>query len=199
VEKIEIDESYKIMLKVLNPFFKELPFSLAEENLQARIRGVLLMGLSNKFGHILLNTTNKSEMAVGYGTLYGDLCGGLSVLGDVYKTQVFDLCRFINREREIIPQNILNKPPSAELRPNQKDSDSLPAYDILDNVLKLFLEDRLSIHEIISGGVDADVANRIISMVNASEYKRKQSPPVLRISEKAFGIGRRMPLVAKFD
>jgi len=121
------------------------------------------------------------------------------VLGDVYKTQVFDLCRFINREREIIPENILNKPPSAELRPNQKDSDSLPAYDILDNVLKLFLEDRWSIHEIIAGGVDAEVANRIISLVNASEYKRKQSPPVLRISEKAFGIGRRMPLVAKFD
>jgi NAD+ synthase (glutamine-hydrolysing) len=169
---------------------------LAEENIQARVRGTLLMGISNKLGHILLNTTNKSEMAVGYGTLYGDLCGGLGVLGDLYKTEVYELCEYVNRESEIIPRNILDKAPSAELRPNQKDQDSLPPYPLLDNVLKLYVEGRMLAPEIISRGYDANVVNRVIKLVNSSEYKRKQTPPVLRISEKAFGSGRRMPLVS---
>jgi NAD+ synthase (glutamine-hydrolysing) len=196
VERIEIEGPYQEMLLALQPFFHDLPFSLAEENIQARIRGTLLMAISNKFGYILLNTTNKSEMAVGYGTSYGDLCGGLGVLGDLYKTEVYELCGFINRNAEIIPQSILEKAPSAELRPNQKDQDSLPPYPVLDNVLKLYLEERKFAPEIITLGFDQAVVQKVIGLVNASEYKRKQTPPVLRISEKAFGTGRRMPLVA---
>ena len=195
-EKIEIEKPFKELLTALEPVFENRPFSLAEENIQARVRGTLLMGISNKLGHILLNTTNKSEMAVGYGTLYGDLCGGLGVLGDLYKTEVYELCEYVNRESEIIPRNILDKAPSAELRPNQKDQDSLPPYPLLDNVLKLYVEGRMLAPEIISRGYDANVVNRVIKLVNSSEYKRKQTPPVLRISEKAFGSGRRMPLVS---
>ena len=197
VDKIEIDSIFRQVLESLKPIFGDRPFSLAEENIQARIRGTLLMGISNKLGYILLNTTNKSEMAVGYGTLYGDLCGGLSVLGDLYKTEVYELCNFINRNGEIIPANILSKAPSAELRPNQKDQDALPPYDLLDSVLKLFVEDRKSKTEIIAQGFEAAMVTKVIALVNASEYKRKQTPPVLKISEKAFGTGRRMPLVAK--
>jgi len=156
------------------------------------------MAYSNKFGHILLNTSNKSEAAVGYGTLYGDMAGGLSVLGDVYKTDVYKLAKFINREEEIIPDNSISKPPSAELKPDQKDSDSLPDYEILDNVLFAYIEQQKSAREIIRNGSDEKVTSRIIQMVNQNEYKRYQSPPILRISSKAFGIGRRMPLVAKY-
>lgn len=195
-EKIEIEKPFQELLRSLQPVFGNRPFSLAEENIQARIRGTLLMGISNKLGYILLNTTNKSEMAVGYGTLYGDLCGSLGVLGDLYKTQVYELCNYINRNKEIIPKNILEKAPSAELRPNQKDQDSLPPYPLLDNVLKLYVEDRILAPEIISMGYDATVVHKIIKLVNSSEYKRKQTAPVLRISEKAFGYGRRMPLVS---
>jgi NAD+ synthase (glutamine-hydrolysing) len=156
------------------------------------------MAISNKFGHILLNTTNKSECAVGYGTLYGDMNGGLAVLGDVYKMDVFRLSNFINREREIIPQNTITKPPSAELRPNQKDSDSLPEYHDLDKMLFAFIEQNLSPKEIVEMGFDETVVNRVIRLVNMNEYKRFQAAPILRISSKAFGFGRRMPLVAKF-
>jgi NAD+ synthase (glutamine-hydrolysing) len=184
--------------KQLNPLFKDLPADIAEENIQARIRGTLLMAVSNKFGNILLNTSNKSEAAVGYGTLYGDMNGGLSVLGDVYKTDVFKLARFINREKEVIPENTITKPPSAELRPDQKDTDSLPDYDLLDTVLYNYIELRKSASEIIALGYDSKLVERTIRMVNMNEYKRFQTPPILRVSSKAFGLGRRMPLVAKY-
>jgi NAD+ synthase (glutamine-hydrolysing) len=179
--------------------FAQLPHDITEENIQARTRGVLLMALSNKFGHILLNTTNKSECAVGYGTLYGDMNGGLSVLGDVYKTDVFKMARWINRDREIIPENTILKPPSAELRPDQKDSDSLPDYEVLDQILFQYIELNLSPDEIIGRGFDEATVLRTVRMVNNNEYKRFQAPPILRVSSKAFGFGRRMPLVAKYS
>ena len=162
------------------------------------MRGVLLMAFSNKFGYILLNTTNKSEAAVGYGTLYGDMCGGLAVLGDVYKTQVFELCRYINRNGEIIPANIISKPPSAELRPNQKDSYSLPEYDILDKILYQYIETRQGPKELAAMGFDTKLVNRILKMVNGNEWKRFQTPPILRVSPKAFGMGRRMNIEGKY-
>lgn len=197
-EIVSIEEIYSAYNEKLKPLFKDLPFGLAEENLQARTRGVLLMAISNKFGHIVLNTSNKSEAAVGYGTLYGDMCGGLSVLGDVYKTEVFELARYINRESEIIPENSIVKPPSAELRPDQKDSDSLPDYDVLDKVLFEYIENRKGPKELVQMGLDESLVNRVLRMVNSSEYKRYQTPPILRISHKAFGMGRRMPIVAKY-
>ncbi|MBT3207435.1 MAG: NAD+ synthase [Bacteroidetes bacterium] len=195
---INIEEIVSKFELSLNELFKECESDLTEENIQARIRGTLLMALSNKFGNILLNTSNKSEAAVGYGTLYGDMNGGLSVLGDVYKTDVFRLAEFINIENEIIPINTIEKPPSAELRPDQKDSDSLPDYDILDDVLYNYIEMKKSYKEIIEQGFDSDLVKRIIKMVNNNEYKRFQTPPILRISSKAFGMGRRMPLVAMY-
>ena len=195
---IPIKNNYEEFLKTLNPFFKNLEFNVAEENLQARTRGVLLMAFSNKFGYILLNTTNKSEAAVGYGTLYGDMCGGLAVVGDVYKTLVYELCNYINRHSEIIPQNILTKAPSAELRPNQKDSDSLPEYDVLDKLLYQYIEKRQGPKELMAQGFAADLVNRVLKMVNSNEWKRHQSPPILRVSPKAFGVGRRMPIVGKY-
>ncbi len=182
----------------LSEIFSGLEADITEENIQARTRGVLLMAISNKFGNILLNTSNKSEAAVGYGTLYGDMAGGLSVLGDVYKTDVFSLAQYINRNREIIPENTITKPPSAELRPDQQDTDSLPEYDILDDILYKYIELRMSAEEIIKSGVEQKITERTVRMVNANEYKRFQTPPVLRISSKAFGLGRRMPLVAKY-
>jgi NAD+ synthase (glutamine-hydrolysing) len=184
--------------KTLEPLFKGLEPGVAEENIQARIRGTLLMALSNKFGHILLNTSNKSEAAVGYGTLYGDMNGGLSVLGDVYKTDVFKLAWYMNRDEEVIPVNTIVKPPSAELRPDQKDSDSLPDYDVLDKVLYRYIELKQSPKEIIAEGFDEAVVGRAVRLVNMNEYKRYQTPPIIRVSSKAFGIGRRMPLVAKY-
>jgi len=154
--------------------------------------------LSNKFGYILLNTSNKSEAAVGYGTLYGDMNGGLSVLGDVYKTEVFELARYINRDQEIIPENTITKPPSAELRPDQKDSDSLPEYDLLDKILFSYIEQKMGPEAIINLGIDPQIVSRVLRLVNLNEYKRYQSPPILRVSPKAFGMGRRMPIVAKY-
>lgn len=195
---IPIKDVYDANLAQLEPHFEAKPFNVTEENLQARIRGVYLMALSNKHGYILLNTSNKSEAAVGYGTLYGDMCGGLSVIGDLYKTQVFDLCWHINKDKEIIPKNIITKPPSAELRPNQFDSDSLPDYDILDEVLFEYIEKRLGPEEIIANGFDEALVKRVLKLVNRNEYKRYQTPPMLRISPKAFGMGRRMPIVAKY-
>jgi len=193
-----INDLYNSWLKNLDPHFKELPFGLAEENLQARIRGTLLMAFSNKFGPILLNTSNKSEMAVGYGTLYGDMCGGLSVIGDVYKTEVYELASYINKDEVVIPLNTLTKAPSAELRPNQKDADSLPDYAILDKILYLYIEKNQGPNEIISAGFDADLVSRILRLVNINEFKRHQTAPVLRISPKAFGMGRRMPIEGKY-
>ncbi len=197
-EIIPIDEAYKSYETTLSPYFKDLAFDVTEENLQARIRAVILMAFSNKFGYVLLNTSNKSEAAVGYGTLYGDMCGGLSVLGDLYKTEVYELAHFINKSSEIIPNNSINKPPSAELRPNQKDSDSLPDYDILDQILYQYIEQRKSPRELILQGFDETTVKKILKLVNTNEYKRHQTPPILRVSTKAFGMGRRMPIVGKY-
>jgi NAD+ synthase (glutamine-hydrolysing) len=182
----------------LVPLFNQLPPGVAEENIQARARGILVMAVSNKFGNILLNTTNKSECAVGYGTLYGDMNGGLSVLADVYKTDVYKLSHHINREREIIPHNSIVKPPSAELRPDQKDTDSLPDYDVLDTILFNYIELNMSPDEIVAQGFDSEIVLKVTRMVNQNEYKRFQSPPILRVSSKAFGFGRKMPLVARY-
>ena len=195
---IPIKGIYDEFLKALKPVFKNLPFNVAEENIQARARGTLLMGIANKFGYILLNTSNKSELAVGYGTLYGDMAGGLSVLGDCYKLQVYELAKFININREIIPYNIINKEPSAELRPDQKDSDSLPPYSILDRILYQYIERSQSANEIKSQGFDEKLVDRILRMVNKNEYKRNQFCPIIRISPKAFGSGRRMPIVGSY-
>jgi NAD+ synthase (glutamine-hydrolysing) len=195
---VPIQSSYEAFVERLAPFFKDLPFNVTEENLQARVRGVLLMAMSNKFGHILLNTSNKSEMAVGYGTLYGDMCGGLAVLGDVYKTEVYALARQINREKELIPLNTIEKPPSAELRPGQKDSDSLPEYELLDRLLYQYIECRQGPKELVAQGFDAPLVARVLRLVNMNEFKREQAAPVLRVSAKAFGMGRRMPIVAKY-
>lgn len=195
---IPIKNIYEAFLTELKPLFKDLPFSVAEENIQSRTRGNLLMAIANKFGYILLNTSNKSELATGYGTLYGDMAGGLGVLGDLYKMQVFALARYINRHEEIIPSNIITKPPSAELRPGQKDSDSLPEYDTLDRILYEYIELRNGPKEIIASGFDAALVTRVLKMVNTNEYKRNQFCPIIRISCKAFGVGRRMPIVGKY-
>jgi NAD+ synthase (glutamine-hydrolysing) len=195
---VPIKNIYESFLTELKPIYKNLPFGLAEENIQARTRGNLLMAIANKFGYILLNTSNKSELATGYGTLYGDMAGGLSVLGDVYKTQVHALAKYINKQKEIIPENIITKAPSAELRPDQKDSDSLPEYDTLDRVLYEYIELRKGPKEIIEKGFDKPLVNRVLKLVNTNEYKRNQFCPIIRISCKAFGIGRRVPIVGKY-
>ncbi|HEY4788740.1 MAG TPA: NAD(+) synthase, partial [Bacteroidales bacterium] len=195
---IPIHATYHQFQNTFRPLFSGLNPDITEENIQARIRGVMLMAVSNKFGHILLNTSNKSEAAVGYGTLYGDMNGGLSVLGDVYKTRVYELANFMNRDREIIPTNTIIKPPSAELRPDQKDSDTLPEYAVLDKILHYYIEDQLSSSEIVTLGFEKTLVDRVIQLVNRNEYKRFQTPPILRISSKAFGIGRRIPIVAKY-
>lgn len=195
---IHIHEVFDSFMKTLKPVFLDLPFSLAEENIQSRSRGNLLMAIANKFGYILLNTSNKSELATGYGTLYGDMAGGLGVLGDCYKLQVYALARYINRNAEIIPENIITKAPSAELRPNQKDSDSLPDYAVLDQVLYQYIEKRMGPDEIKAMGFEAALVDRTLKMVNTNEYKRNQFCPIIRISPKAFGVGRRVPIVGKY-
>jgi len=195
---IAIEPIFKKFEETLAPQFTATTPNITEENIQARIRGMLLMAMSNKFGYILLNTTNKSEMAVGYGTLYGDMCGGISVLGDVYKTTVYELAKYVNKDKEIIPQNSIQKPPSAELRPNQKDSDSLPEYDILDQILYHYIELRQSPQDIIEKGFDEAIVKKACRLVNMNEFKREQTAPVLRVSSKAFGMGRRMPIVGKY-
>ena len=195
---IRINDVYESFLDTLKPLFNNLPFSLAEENIQSRSRGNLLMAIANKFGYILLNTSNKSELATGYGTLYGDMAGGLGVLGDCYKLQIYALAKYINRNKEIIPGHIITKAPSAELRPNQKDSDSLPDYAVLDQVLYQYIERRMGPEEIRQFGFDAALVNRTLKMVNTNEYKRNQFCPIIRISPKAFGVGRRVPIVGKY-
>ncbi len=195
---IRIDDIYESFLSTLQPIFNDLPFSLAEENIQSRSRGNLLMAIANKFGYILLNTSNKSELATGYGTLYGDMAGGIGVLGDCYKLQVYALAKHINRKEEIIPLNIITKSPSAELRPNQKDSDSLPDYETLDKILYQYIERRQGPDEIKTQGFDAALVDRTLRMVNNNEYKRNQFCPIIRISPKSFGVGRRMPIVGKY-
>lgn len=195
---VRINEVYESLTATLDPLFQGLPFSLAEENMQSRIRSNILMSIANKFGYILLNTSNKSELATGYGTLYGDMAGGLGVLGDCYKLQVYALAKYINRDKVIIPPNIITKAPSAELRPNQKDSDSLPDYEQLDKILFQYIEQRLGPVEIKEQGFDAALVDRILKLVNINEYKRNQFCPIIRISQKAFGVGRRMPIVGKY-
>ncbi len=197
-DTVSIEDPFRSITNGLKDVFAGKPEDITEENIQARVRGTILMALSNKFGHLLLNTSNKSEAAVGYGTLYGDMNGAISVLGDVYKTDVFALARYINRNGEIIPENTITKPPSAELRPDQKDSDSLPEYDILDQILFRYIEGHRSEKEIIAEGYNPEVVKKVVRLVNINEYKRFQAPPILRVSSKAFGYGRKMPLVAKY-
>lgn len=193
---ISISDMYEDVLKALHPYFEGTVSGLAEENIQPRIRSNILMSLANKFGYILLNTSNKSELSAGYGTLYGDMAGGLSVLGDLYKTQVYALARYVNRNSPIIPHSILTKPPSAELRPDQKDTDSLPEYMDLDPILYEYIERRRSPDELKSMGYNAGLVDRVLKLVNTSEYKRNQFCPIIRVSCKAFGVGRRVPIVA---
>jgi NAD+ synthase (glutamine-hydrolysing) len=195
---VPISASVDAVNEAMAPLFENLPQGIAEENIQARIRGVLLMALSNKFNHLVLNTSNKSECAVGYGTLYGDMNGSISVLGDVYKTDVYLLSGNINKDIEIIPYHTISKPPSAELRPGQKDTDTLPEYDLLDRILFHYIELNQSPEEISGLGIDAALVAKVIRMININEYKRFQAPPILRMSSKSFGFGRKMPLVAKY-
>ena len=195
-DTVPIKPIYDSFMASLDPAFQGRPFDVTEENLQARIRGVILMAVSNKFGNVLLNTSNKSEAAVGYGTLYGDMCGGLSVIGDLYKTEAYALARYINKVEEIIPWHTITKAPSAELRPDQKDSDSLPEYDVLDKILYLYIEESRSAEEIISQGFEEATVRRVIRMVNRNEFKRKQVAPILRVSPRAFGTERVIPIVA---
>jgi NAD+ synthase (glutamine-hydrolysing) len=190
---LPIKEIYEQYLSTLHPLFQGTPFNVAEENIQARIRGILVMAMSNKFGYTALNTSNKSEAAVGYGTLYGDLCGSLSVIGDVYKTDIYRLARHINKEKEIIPENTIVKAPSAELRPDQKDQDSLPEYDQLDAILRQYIEENQTQEQIIVQGFPKDIVQRVITLVNRNNYKRAQVPPIIKVSKKAFGNGRKYP------
>lgn len=195
---IEIQATVNEFEKSLASLFNDTAQGITEENIQARTRGIYLMAVSNKFGNILLNTSNKSECAVGYGTLYGDMNGSIAVLGDLYKTDVYKLARFINKDKEIIPENTITKPPSAELRPGQKDTDSLPEYELLDRILFNYIELNLSPEEIEAKGFDKKIVEKVIKLVAISEFKRFQSAPILHISTKAFGLGRKMPLVKKY-
>lgn len=198
VMKIPVQPAFETFQTMLAPHFAGLSFNVAEENLQSRSRGVVLMALSNKFNWMLLNTGNKSEMATGYCTLYGDMAGGLSVIADLYKTEVFEMCRWLNAsyfKKEMIPDAIITKAPSAELRPNQKDSDSLPDYAVLDRILEDYIENQHSRDRIISDGFAPEVVDRVIRLVDRNEYKRRQAAPGLRVSKKAFGYGRRLPIV----
>ncbi len=202
---VAIKPMYDAFEGALSQQFEGQPFNVTEENIQARVRGTLLMAMSNKFGHILLNTTNKSEMSVGYGTLYGDMCGGLAVLGDVYKTEIYEMVKYINAlpfgkdgKAGVIPQNSITKPPSAELRPGQKDTDSLPPYEVLDPLLFQYIECRKGPGELIAMGFEEALVKRVLRMVNINEFKREQAAPVIRVSSKAFGMGRRMPIVGKY-
>ncbi|NCR11683.1 MAG: NAD+ synthase [Microcystis aeruginosa Ma_QC_C_20070823_S13] len=197
-EKLAIKEIMTAYDQLLERLFAGTDFGIAEENLQSRIRGNLLMALSNKFGHLLLSTGNKSEMAVGYCTLYGDMNGGLAVIADVPKTRVYSLCRWLNRHGEIIPLNVINKAPSAELKPNQKDQDSLPPYEILDAILALLIDRHQSAEQIIAAGFEPEIVQKVIKLVKNAEFKRKQAPPGLKISDRAFGTGWRMPIASRW-
>jgi NAD+ synthase (glutamine-hydrolysing) len=197
-EMLAIHDGYEAMMGTLHPLFAGTPFGLAEENLQSRLRGVLLMSLSNKFNALVLTTGNKSEMSVGYCTLYGDMVGALAVIGDVTKTRVYALSRYANREREVIPRATLEKAPSAELRPEQKDTDSLPPYEVLDPILEAYVERYCSAGEIAAEqGIDLALVEQVLKLVERSEYKRQQAAPVLKVTQKSFGMGRRFPIAAK--
>ena len=197
-EVLPIGDIHTAFLGTLAPVFAGRAADVTEENLQSRARGSLLMAVSNKLGHLLLTTGNKSELSVGYCTLYGDMNGGLSVIGDLFKTEVYALSRHLNRDGEVIPQATLDKPPSAELAPDQRDSDSLPPYDVLDAVLRLLVEERRAQDEVIAAGFDAALVRRVAGLLARSEYKRWQTAPVLRVTPKAFGTGRRIPLAQRW-
>ena len=197
-ENIPIKSVYNAYTRTLSDMFTGLPFDVTEENLQARIRGKILMAISNKHGYLVLTTGNKSELAVGYCTLYGDMCGGLAVISDIPKTMVYDIAEYINRKKEIIPIDTIEKPPSAELRPDQKDQDSLPPYDILDGVLRAYVEESKDIDDIVGIGFNETLVKDIIKKVDTNEYKRKQAAPGLKVTSKAFGTGRRMPLAQRY-
>ncbi|MGK7933586.1 MAG: NAD+ synthase [Microcystaceae cyanobacterium] len=195
--KLPIEQPMKAFDTVLDPLFKETEFGVAEENLQSRIRGNLLMAIANKFGYLLLSTGNKSEMAVGYCTLYGDMNGGLAVIADIPKTSVFSLCHWLNREQEVIPHHVLVKPPSAELKPNQVDQDSLPSYEILDAILDYLICQHQSVEDIVALGYDLEIVKKVKNLVTRAEFKRKQAPPGLKVTDRAFGTGWRMPIAKR--
>ena len=197
-QKLAIKEGMEAYDHILQPLFADTEFGVAEENIQSRIRGNLLMAISNKFGYLLLSTGNKSEMAVGYCTLYGDMNGGLAVIADVPKTKVFAICRWLNRNSEIIPVNVINKPPSAELKPGQVDQDSLPPYEILDNILDLIICQHQSEAEVIAAGYEPAIVKKIMKLLSRAEFKRRQAAPVLKITDRAFGTGWRMPIASKW-
>jgi NAD+ synthase (glutamine-hydrolysing) len=197
--QIPIGPTYDSYLRALEAAFGPAEIGLAEENIQARIRGTLLMAISNRYGHLVLATGNKSEMACGYATLYGDMAGGLAVLKDVFKTEVYALARWRNRAGEVIPANVLTKAPSAELRPGQRDSDSLPPYDLLDPILKAYIEDDAGYQDIVATGFDAAVVRRVIALVDRAEYKRRQAPPGIKVTTKAFGRDRRLPITNRWQ
>lgn len=196
---IPIQPVFETVKKMLDPVFNNKPEDVTEENMQSRIRGLYMMAISNKFNHLLVTTGNKSELATGYATLYGDMCGGLAIIGDVYKTDVYRLCKYINRYEEILPGEIIDKVPSAELRPNQTDQDSLPPYPVLDKILRMYLEENEELDEIASETGDRELVKKILNLVDRNEFKRKQGAPVLRVSNKAFGYGRRFPIVQRWS
>jgi NAD+ synthase (glutamine-hydrolysing) len=198
-ETVPISPVYEAYIKSLRPHFRGREVDITEENIQARIRGNILMALSNKFGHLVLSTGNKSELAVGYCTLYGDMSGGLSVISDVPKTMVYELAEYINRQSPIIPQEIVNKAPTAELKENQTDQDTLPPYELLDQILHYYLDEHYSMEDILGLDFDPETVSWVIRTVDRNEYKRRQGPPGLKVTSKAFGTGRRMPIAAKFD
>jgi NAD+ synthetase len=199
LEVVPVDGFFQAGLNALAPLFKDRQSGLAEENLQARVRGAVLMSLSNALGGLVLVTGNKSELGVGYCTLYGDMCGALAVISDVTKTRVYELARWLNRGGEVIPESILTKPPSAELRADQLDEDSLPPYDQLDRVLQGWVEGRRSVAELVDDGNDPEVVRWVVRLIDGAEYKRRQAAPGIKISPKAFGIGRRYPIVADYS
>ena len=196
--EIPITKTFQVLKEQFSEIFREKPEDVTEENMQPRLRAITLMALSNKFGHLVLSTGNKSELAVGYCTIYGDMAGGLAVISDVPKTMVYELARWINREREIIPRSTIEKPPSAELKPNQKDQDTLPPYDVLDEILRLYVEENLSARDIIAHGFDEKTVRWVQRRVDLNEYKREQAAPGLRVTTRAFGVGRRMPIAQKY-
>jgi NAD+ synthetase len=196
---VPIEPVHAAMEATLAEHFRGQEPGIAEENIQARVRGNLLMAFSNKFGHLLLTTGNKSELAVGYCTMYGDMAGGLAVISDVPKTMVYELARYINRAREIVPEATITKPPSAELKPDQMDQDSLPPYDVLDEILYRYVEKEQSKAEIVAAGFEKAVVGKVIRLVDRNEYKRKQAAPGLKVTSRAFGTGRRMPIAQNYQ
>jgi NAD+ synthase (glutamine-hydrolysing) len=199
--ELPIRESFDSFRSTLGDVFRDMPQDVTEENIQARIRGILLMALSNKYGWLVLTTGNKSEIATGYCTLYGDMAGGFAVIKDVFKTMVYRICRLINEDegREIIPESILVRPPTAELRPDQKDQDSLPPYEILDPILKFYIEEDRSVEDIVARGFDTAMVQKVVRLCDLSEYKRRQAPPGGKITPRAFGRDRRLPITNRFQ